>query len=122
MEAFPLYVDLHMSIRKTKSKDNHVLRTVSDENAFYFYKEIGSPIDVKAVNLEDFLQKLALVDAVSIQFHAGRHDFENWIKMLGDATLAEQIVALTRKNLPSSKLQREVIKLVKQRLAKLRAA
>ncbi|MGI0079322.1 MAG: DUF5752 family protein [Nitrososphaerales archaeon] len=108
-----------MSVRKI-SEENVVLRTVPDENAFYFYKEINSPLGVKAINLEDFLQKLMEVDSVSVHFHAGRHDFGNWIKMLGDTTLAEQIAALTNKDLAPLELQQEVIKLVRQRLGKLR--
>ena len=68
--------------QKTKPSNDNILRTVPDERAFYFYKGIDSPAGIKASNLEEFLQTLKKVDATSVEFHTGRHDFENWIRML----------------------------------------
>ena len=106
--------------QKTKPSIDNILRTVPDERAFYFYKGMDSPTGIKASNLEEFLQTLKKVDATSVEFHTGRHDFENWIRMLGDDKLSEQIVALQNKGLSSVQLHQKLIEIVGLRLGELR--
>jgi hypothetical protein len=75
-----------------------ILRTVPDENAFYFYKELGYYLDVRARSLGEFLSTIKTVDKASIEFHEARGDFENWfLTMLGDATLAKEAFACRAK-------------------------
>ena len=93
-----------------------VLRVLPDENAFYFYKALGAPLGIKANSLIEFSSKLKEVDKTSIKFHTERHDFENWIKMLGDSDLARQIATLSNQTLEPEKLQTELSRIVEARL------
>ena len=49
-----------------------------------------------------------------------RSDFENWIGMLGDDVLADQIASLRQMEVTPSELQRRLIIMVGSRLKKLR--
>ena len=98
----------------------HVLRVLPDEKAFYFYKAPGAPLGIKANSLIEFSSKLKEVDKTSIRFHTERHDFENWIKMLGDSDLARQIATLSNQTLAPEKLQNELSRIVEARLNSLR--
>ena len=69
-----------------------ILRTVGDQQAFYFYEAIGKPTGEIARNLPDFLDKVKSVKSDSLLFHHQRRDFEKWIgKTLGDSKLAEKL-------------------------------
>jgi len=68
------------------------LRTLSDQEAFYFYEDVGRPTGESAKNLRDFLQKTECVKLGSLVFHLQRKDFQNWIKnTLGDPELARRL-------------------------------
>jgi Family of unknown function (DUF5752) len=101
-----------------------ILRTVPDENAFYFYKTIGYYLDVRARSLEEFSEKLKTIDSESIAFHLSRWDFGNWLMTtVGDATLARLVSTL--KDAGSSALDAEQLRgklssLVHARLSRLR--
>lgn len=69
-----------------------ILRTVRDEEAFYFYEAVGKPTGESARDLSDFLEKIKNVKLESLLFHLQRKDFQNWIKKtLGDSKLAKRI-------------------------------
>jgi hypothetical protein len=69
-----------------------ILRTLRDEEAFYFYEEIGKPIGERAKSLYDFLEKVKKVKLESLVFHLQRKDFQNWIsKTLDDSKLARKM-------------------------------
>jgi len=69
-----------------------ILRTVRDEEAFYFYEAIGKPTGESARSLSDFLEKIKSVKLESLLFHLQRKDFQNWInKILGDSKLAQKM-------------------------------
>ncbi len=98
-----------------------ILRTVPDENAFYFYKTIDYYLDVRARNLDEFLEQLKSIDPASIEFHISRHDFGKWfVTTLGDATLARSVSTLSDTNLPFEQLRERLISLVQMRVARLR--
>lgn len=101
---------------------NGVLRTVPDENGFYFYQSLGFPLGLRANSLEEFSKELETVDPSSIRFHLGRQGFENWISMLGDPTLAKQISTLRSKKLSDAELKTQLVRVVRLRLGKLRKA
>ena len=107
-----------MHVQHTPEID--VLRVLPDEKAFYFYKAPGAPLGIKANSLIEFSSKLKEVDKTSIKFHTERHDFENWIKMLGDSDLARQISTLSNQTLAPEKLQSELSRIVEARLNSLR--
>ena len=97
-----------------------VLRTVPNENAFYFYRKEGAPSGLKASSLQEFLSRLESLDPESLEFHSHRHDFENWIRMLGDPTLAKQMQTLSTQNLTSEELKSRMIRIVRMRVGKLK--
>jgi hypothetical protein len=69
-----------------------ILRTVRDEEAFYFYEELGKPTGESAKSLSDFLEKVKSVKLESLVFHLQRKDFQNWIsKTLDDSKLAKRM-------------------------------
>lgn len=104
----------------SKTQKSEILRTLSDDKAFYFYNGINAPLGVKANSLEDFALNVGNVSATCIEFHVKRHDFENWIKMLGDVTLAEQIMAIGSKDLPPLQSQQQIVKTVQLRLSDIK--
>ena len=55
-------------------------KEVAEEKAFYFYTEMGVYIGQKSTSLEDFLEKVNLIDVKSLEFHFYRGDFEKWFK------------------------------------------
>jgi len=72
------------------------LRTVGDQEAFYFYEAIGKPTGEHAKNLIDFLEKVKTVKTESLKFHLQRNDFRNWVeKILGDSKLARALAAIS---------------------------
>ena len=99
-----------------KGITGNILRSVPPQNAFYFYRAIGAPTGAAARNLPDFLGIINTIDITSLQFHLGRGDFENWIKMLGDNTLAKQIGDLKGQRLRGEDLRVQLVDIVKSRL------
>jgi quinol monooxygenase YgiN len=78
---------LEVSAEATK-----ILRTVRDEEAFYFYEAIGKPTEENARSLSDFLEKIKSVRLESLLFHLQRRDFQTWMKkILGDSKLARKM-------------------------------
>jgi len=113
--------------RKTqKSRDLEVnaeairiLRTVKDEESFYFYEAIGKPTGESARSLSDFLEKMKSVKLESLLFHLQRKDFQTWIKeTLGDSKLARKIGGIP----PSSdeELRTKIHATVENRIKELR--
>lgn len=106
--------------RKSRSMEvdtqaTRILRTVSDEEAFYFYKAVGKPIQESACSLSDFLQKIRTVEPESLVFHLKRKDFQNWIKQtLGDNKLARRIGRIRPSNDPRTKIQAAVENRIKE--------
>jgi len=108
-----------MPTKILKNVASNILRSVPPQNAFYFYRAIGAPTGAAARNLPDFLGILNSIDLASLQFHLGRGDFENWLKMLGDDTLAKQIAALKDRKLRGEDLRMQLVDTVKTRLFSL---
>jgi hypothetical protein len=82
-----------------------VLRTVGDQEAFYFYEAIGKPTGETAKNLNDFLNKVKTVKAESLKFHLQRKDFQNWVaKILGDAKLARELGRIPESNTDDARM------------------
>jgi hypothetical protein len=105
-----------------KAKSEQILRTVPDENAFYFYKMLHYYLDVRAKNLAEFFEKLKTIDADSITFHISRGDFREWFRTtLGDDDLARQVSSLGEKDARSSgeELRANLANMVQARLTSL---
>jgi Family of unknown function (DUF5752) len=108
-----------MPTKILKNVASNLLRSVPPQNAFYFYRAIGAPTGAAARNLPDFLGILNTIDLTSLQFHLGRGDFENWLKMLGDDTLAKQIAILKERKLRGEDLRVQLVDTVQARLDSL---
>lgn len=75
------------------------LRTVGDQEAFYFYEAVGRPTGEQARNLSDFLERAKTVKTDSLMFHLQRGDFQNWVeKILGDSKLAKKLRTISPSN------------------------
>ena len=107
--------------RQNVESDNQsakILRTVVDQEAFYFYEGVGKPIGENAKNLNDFLEKVKTVKAESLAFHLQRKDFQNWAeKILGDAKLAREIGRIPDTN--SDDLRMLISEIVQTRIKEL---
>lgn len=95
-----------------------VLRTVGDQEAFYFYEAIGKPTGEIARNLSDFLDKVKSVNSESLIFHLQRRDFQNWVeKILGDSKLARELGRISSSN--SDDIRMRICKTVENRIKEL---
>ena len=98
-----------------------ILRTVKNEESFYFYEAIGKPTGESARSLSDFLEKIKTVKLESLQFHLQRKDFQNWIeKTLGDSNLARKIERISPSN--DEVLRTKIQSNVESRLKELKEA
>ena len=71
---------------------NSILRTLSYDQGFQFYKTFGQYTGITATSLNEFYSKLKIIDEHSVLFHYLRGDFQKWIrKTLKDKELANQI-------------------------------
>lgn len=77
------------------SSTARTLRTLSRENAFYFFTSVGNYTGHRAMSMEEFVHKIRLVQTVSLEFHLYRGDFEKWAdEVLEDNILTERISAV----------------------------
>jgi hypothetical protein len=96
-----------------------ILRELPADEAFYFYVDIDIPAGVSAKSLPDFLDMLKTLPAQSLEFHTSRGDFENWIRLLGDETLARKIPKIRGEGLKDEKLRARLTNIVSDRHAEL---
>ena len=98
----------------SKEQASRFLRSVDQEHSFLFYQDVGEYTGASAKNLEEFLSRLQTIGVRSIQFHAGRGDFENWIVMLGDDWLSRQLKEAKR-GLIGEELRKRLVETVRTR-------
>ena len=100
------------------AKAVRALRTVKDQEAFYFYEAVGKPTGELARNLSDFLDKVKVVKSESLVFHLQRGDFQNWVaNTLGDSKLGKELAKIS----PSDdKTRTNVCKTLEDRIGELR--
>jgi hypothetical protein len=103
----------------TKELALRILGHTSLDKSFYFYKEIGRPLNLLAQDLLSFCDKITKVDDESIKFHTERGDFEVWFEALGDVELVKKMSFLKRKDLPSEELRAKIREMVENRCMKL---
>jgi hypothetical protein len=100
-----------------------ILRTLSRENAFYFFTSVGNYTGQRAISLEDFAHKIGEVEIVSLEFHLYRGDFEKWTaEVLEDRELARRIGALKHLKPVGNALRDQLYFTVSKRLEKLKSA
>jgi hypothetical protein len=105
---------------KVDAKATRTLRTLSNEEAFHFYEDIGKPTGESARSLRDFLERIESVKLESLVFHLKRNDFKNWVEnTLEDPKLGKKLekIPVTHNN----RLRAEVRSVVRDRLKELEA-
>ena len=107
------------AFRVSSERASTILREVSPEKAFYFYKEVGSPLNVSASSLKEFLQRISTVEPVSLTFHSDRKDFESWVSMLGDDELSKRLAGVRGAGLQDEALRTRLYSTTKTRLNQL---
>jgi hypothetical protein len=100
----------------TEKPVQRILRRVSEDQAFRFYRGIDEPIGESAVSLADLFKKIEKVDLRSLSFHQARGDFERWIReVLGDGALSLQIGRIS-KSICGEALRVEILRDIESRL------
>lgn len=105
---------------KVDAKATRTLRTLSNEEVFYFYEDIGKPTGESARSLRDFMEKTKSAKLESLIFHLKRNDFKNWVEnTLEDPKLGKKLekIPVTHNN----RLRAEVYSVVRDRLKELEA-
>jgi hypothetical protein len=93
-----------------------ILRELSDQESFYFYKAVGQPLGEKADCLVDFAKKIEKIDSLSLAFHYYRGDFERWLRdTIGDAVLASKLSVKERTTLKGEALREFINQQVRAR-------
>ena len=99
-----------------------ILRTVSVQEAFLFFTDVGQYTGEFAQSLESFYEKMSNVPLKSLDFHQKRGDFEKWIReIFGDAYLANRIGKINMST-KGEKLRARLKGTVKKRLNQLKMA
>ena len=97
-----------------------ILRTVPQNEAFYFFTDIREYTGEYAISLDNFCNRIRLMDLKSVLFHFDRQDFEKWIKgTIGDAILADKIGKI-KNSVNREEIRTEIHRIVEQRLFQLK--
>jgi alpha-amylase len=100
----------------TPDNARHILRRLPSWRAFWFNRSIGDYTGYHAVDLSEFCDKIKSVDIRSIEFHAHRGDFSNWVRdALHDGELARELKDNIDKGFHGEELRNIVYDLVKRR-------
>ena len=102
-----------------KEEAANVLRTVTPDKGFNFYRDYGQPLHVTSRSLDELAASLKTIEPSSVRFHVEEEEFENWFAMLGDESLARQVAKLRGKNTSPDKLREKVGSMVSKRVEQL---
>ena len=105
--------------RLSSERASSILREVPPEKAFYFYRAVGSPLNVSAKSLKEFVERIATVDPASLAFHSERKDFEGWVSMLGDGELSKKLAVVRTARLRDEPLRTRLYTTTRSRLEQL---
>ena len=106
----------------TPSSPARILRTVSRENAFYFFTSVGNYTGHSALSLEEFAKKIKEAKMASLEFHLYRGDFEKWVdEVLEDPELTDRIGAVKLLEPVANALRDQLDFVVTKRLEELKS-
>jgi hypothetical protein len=107
----------------TPTSSARILRTLSRENAFYFFTSFGNYSGHRAMSLEEFAHKIDEVELSSLKFHLYRGDFEKWItEVLEDKELVKRISDLKHLEPIGNALRDQLVFTVSKRLEELKSS
>jgi len=92
-----------------------ILEDMPQNKSFHFYAGLGKPLNLEARGLQDFCDKLPMVNSDSITFHLSRGDFEAWFTGLGDLELAKKASLLKENKLEGKQLQERLYHIIRER-------
>lgn len=99
-----------------KNNISKILRTLSSQESFFFYRGYNDQLGVVASSLNDFGDKLQNIDFCSIDFHFQRRDFEKWIKdTVGDEELSRRISEISS-TFKGEELRLKILDIIRSRL------
>jgi hypothetical protein len=102
-----------------KRKNLNLLNTVSFENGFHFFTELGKNTGITASSTVEFAEKLQIIPIQSVTFHFQRQDFQKWLKnTIGDEELARRIDQINAW-VHEENLRKELSKTVQNRITEL---
>jgi hypothetical protein len=105
------------------SSSARILRTLSRENAFYFFTSVGNYTGHRAMSLEEFATKIREVPTASLEFHFYRGDFEKWTtEVLEDSELTKRIGAVKLLEPVGNNLRDQLDFTVSKRVEELKSA
>jgi len=108
-----------MKTNVDKASASEILRTVSPDQSFLFFEDIGKYTGNLATNLDDFCETIKIIDEKSLAFHFRRGDYEKWIKeSLHDAQLARRFKRI-KKSSRKEELRNKIFRTVRRRLDEL---
>lgn len=99
----------------TKENALSMLKQTPEDKAFYFYVEIGKPLNIHARGLREFSDIISQVNVESIEFHMSRRDFEAWFNVLGDIELEKKMALLKNRKVMGEDLRRQIREITKAR-------
>ena len=95
---------------------SEILRTVSPNQSFLFFEDIGKYTGRMATNLAEFCEGIKTIDIESVIFHFERGDYERWIKeTLHDAKLARRLKRIKNSN-SEEELRNKILQAARKRL------
>jgi hypothetical protein len=104
------------------SSPARILRTLTRNNAFYFFTSVGNYTGQKAMSLEAFAAKIMEVETASLAFHLYRGDFERWTAdVLEDLELTQKISALKNTQPAGDVLRNQLYSIIATRINELKA-
>src|SRR5665648_70692 len=103
----------------TQQGGSKILSTVPPENAFYFCTAKGVYTNISANSLQDFADKLEVINESSILFHYPRGDFQAWIRdTLKDVELVNKMCFI-QQGISGQILRSQLLEMVKTRIEEL---
>jgi hypothetical protein len=100
--------------------DTQFLSCVPFDKGFHFFQGSYHYLGETAISLLTFEYDLEKIDKESIRYHFERGDFQRWIReVIGDGALAERIDRVSAQT-SDENLQRQLVEVVKTRLAELK--
>jgi len=98
-----------------------ILRSLSRENAFYFFTSVGNYTGQSARSLEEFATKIRQIETESLEFHFYRRDFEKWVdEVLEDHELTRRLKAVKLLEPRGNALRDQLDFTISQRLEELK--
>jgi hypothetical protein len=102
-----------------RAKAAEILGYLPVDKAFHFYVDFGKALEVYAVSLGDFCDKIKTVEADSVAFHSNRGDFEAWFNGLGDVELARKALLIREHKIVGEELRQKLHGIVCNRVETL---